>query len=191
MLIDFKEQTLTQRYRLMAQIVIPRPIAWIVTEAEKIVNIAPFSYFAPLSSEPPSMIVSIGHRDDGTPKDTLRNLRETGKCVICMVDEDYLEAMDNSAEPLEPYLSETEVFDIETTLLIEGYPPMVKGIKAAFFCEYLQEVDIKGSETIPVIVEIKHLYVDDQIVTDKEKMKLKLDVIGRVGKNYARLQDIE
>ena len=108
-----------------------------------------------------------------------------------MVDEDYLEAMDNSAEPLEPYLSETEVFNIETTLLIEGYPQMVKGIKAAFFCEYLQEVDIKGSETIPVIVEVKHLYVDDQIVTDKEKMKLRLDVIGRVGKNYARLQDIE
>ena len=73
---------------------------------------------------------------------------------------------------------------------IRSYYAMVKGIKAAFFCEYLQEVDIKGSETIPVIVEIKHLYVDDQIVTDKEKMKLKLDVIGRVGKNYARLQDI-
>ena len=36
---------------------------------------------------------------------------------------------------------------------LEDFPPMIKGIKAAFFCEYLQEVDLKGSKTIPVIIE--------------------------------------
>jgi len=64
---------------------------------------------------------------------------------------------------------------------------MVKGVKAAFFCEYLQEVDLKGSITIPVIIEIKHLYIDESIITDSEKMTLELDAIARIGKSYAKL----
>jgi len=70
MLINFKEKTAAERYHLMANTVIPRPIAWIATQGE-VLNIAPFSYFTPLSSEPATLIVSIGHRADGTPKDTL------------------------------------------------------------------------------------------------------------------------
>ncbi|MBD3789806.1 MAG: flavin reductase family protein [Campylobacterales bacterium] len=186
MLIDFKDQTLMQRYRLMAQTVIPRPIAWIVTEDE-VVNIAPFSYFMALSSQPPTLIVSIGQRDDGTPKDTLRNLRNTGKCVICMVGEKHFEAMHLSSKELESHRSEAEVFGIRTKKILEGYPPMAEGVQAAFFCDYLQEVDLEGSETIPVIVEIKQLYIDDHIINDPKKLSLKLDAIARIGKSYAKI----
>ena len=58
------------------------------------------------------MIVSIGHRPDGTPKDTLRNLRETKKCVVCMIEEEYLEAMHFSSKAVEADVSESELFDI-------------------------------------------------------------------------------
>ncbi|WP_223175432.1 flavin reductase [Sulfurimonas autotrophica] len=53
-------------------------------------NIAPFNYFMGFSSEPATMIVSIGHKSDGSEKDTLRNIKESGKCTICMVDEAHL-----------------------------------------------------------------------------------------------------
>ncbi len=188
MLIDFQEKTAAQRYHLMASAVIPRPIAWIATEGE-VLNIAPFSYFTPLSSEPATLIVSIGHRPDGTPKDTLRNLRETKKCVVCIVDEEHFEAMHFSSKDLDATQSELEVFDIPTQELIEGFPPMPKGIKVAFFCEYLQEVDLKGSKTIPVIVEIKHLYLDNKIISDKEKISLEFSSIARVGREYATLDE--
>lgn len=186
MLIDFKGQASTDRYKLMSQLVIPRPIAWIVTEDE-VVNIAPFSYFTPLSSDPATMIVSIGHRADGTPKDTLRNLRESKKCVLCITDESKLDMMHFSSKGLEPRESESEVFDIPTQKLLGDFPPMVEGIKAAFFCEYLQEVELKGSKTIPVIIEIKHLYIDEMIISDKEKMTMELDAIARVGRSYAKI----
>ncbi|MGC9351076.1 MAG: flavin reductase family protein, partial [Sulfurovum sp.] len=101
MLIDFKGKTPTERYLLMANTVVPRPIAWIATQGE-VLNLAPFSFFTPLSSEPPTMIVSIGHRSDGTPKDTLRNLRDTKKCVITIVDETHFEAMHFSSKELGP-----------------------------------------------------------------------------------------
>ena len=191
MLIEFEKQAPAQRYQLMAKSVIPRPIAWIVTEGE-VLNIAPFSYFTPLSSEPATLIVSIGHRPDGTPKDTLRNLRESKKCVLCIVDEDHFEAMHFSSKPLERSMSEAEVFDIEMEKVLEDFPPMPQGIKVAFFCEYLQEVDLKGSKTIPVILEIKQMYIDDKIITDKEKINLNFSSIARVGRGYASLrEDVE
>ena len=186
MLIDFKEKTAPERYHLMASTVIPRPIAWIATEGE-VLNMAPFSYFTPLSSEPATMIVSIGHRADGSPKDTLRNLRESRKCVVCIIDEDHFEAMHLSSKGLDASQSEVEVFDIPTKNMIEGFPPMPEGIKVAFFCEYLQEVDLKESKTIPVILEIKHLYLDNEIISDKEKISLEFSGIARVGREYATL----
>ncbi|PHS39417.1 MAG: flavin reductase [Sulfurovum sp.] len=188
MLIDFKEKTPPVRYHLMASAVIPRPIAWIATQGE-VLNIAPFSYFTPLSSEPATLIVSIGHKADGSAKDTLRNLRESKKCVVCIVDEDHFEAMHMSSKGLDASESEVEVFDIATQDVVEGFPPMPEGIKVAFFCEYLQEVDLKGSKTIPVIVEIKHLYLDEKIITDKEKMRFEFSSIARVGQGYATLDE--
>jgi len=161
MLIDFQNKTPSQRYFLMASSIIPRPIAWILTEGE-VLNIAPFSYFAPLSSEPATLMVSIGHRADGTPKDTLRNLRKSKKCVVSIVNEDHFEAMHFSSKGLDPSQSELEIFDIPVQKCIEEFPPMPQGIKIAFFCEYLQEVNLIGSTTIPVILEIKHLYLDNR-----------------------------
>ncbi len=184
MLIDFHQKTAAERYHLMADTVIPRPIAWIATQGE-VVNIAPFSYFTPLSSEPATLIISIGHRPDGTPKDTLRNLRKSKKCVVCIVDKEHFEAMHLSSKSLDASQSELEIFDIPTEELIEGFPPMPKGIKVAFFCEYLQEVDLKGTKTIPVIVEIKHLYLKDEIISDKEKVNLEFSSIARIGRSYA------
>ena len=188
MLIDFKDKVSSERYKLMAGSVVPRPIAWIVTQGE-VTNIAPFSYFTPLSSDPATMIVSIGHRANGKAKDTLRNLRENKKCVICIVDDEHFKAMHLSSKSLEANESELEVFGIATQKVLEDFPPMPKNIKIAYFCEYLQEVDLKNSKTIPTIVEIKHLYINDEIISDKEKLSFEIDAIARVGRGYARLGD--
>jgi len=187
MQIDYEDKEFTQRYQLMAQTIIPRPIAWIVTENNGITNIAPFSYFMGLSSEPATMIVSIGHKSDGSEKDTLKNIRETGKCTICMVDEPLLEKMHFSSTEMESSLSEATHFDIETESTVDGYPPMIKGVPSAFFCDFYQELDLKGSKTIPLVVEIKEQYISDAIISDREKITLDYEPVARVGKSYALL----
>ncbi len=188
MLIDYADKALTQKYQLMAQTIIPRPIAWILTQDTKgTLNIAPFSYFMGLSSEPPTMVVSIGHKSDGTQKDTLKNLRETKKCTICMVDESLLQKMHFSSKELESSVNEAELFEIETEQILEDFPPLVKGTPSAFFCTLHQEIDLKGSQTIPMIVEIKEQYIDDAIITDHEKITLDYEPLARVGKSYALL----
>ncbi len=188
MIVDYLDKELTERYQLMAQTIIPRPIAWIVTQNEQgVVNIAPFSYFMGLSSEPATMMVSIGHKSDGSQKDTLKNIRQTKKCTICMVDEAHLEAMHFSSKELGENESEAVAFDIKTKEVVDGFPPMVTDVPSAFFCKFYQEIDLKGSTTIPLVVEIKAQFIDDKIISDKERIILDYAPIARVGKSYALL----
>ena len=188
MIVDYTDKELTQKYQLMAQTIIPRPIAWIVTQnAKGLVNIAPFSYFMGLSSDPATMIVSIGHKSDGSEKDTLKNLRETKKCTICMVDEAHLEAMHFSSKELAENESEATVFDITTKEIVDNFPPMVSDVPSAFFCEFYQEIELKGSKTIPIVVEIKAQFIDDEIISDKDRITIEYSPIARVGKSYALL----
>jgi flavin reductase (DIM6/NTAB) family NADH-FMN oxidoreductase RutF len=187
-----KDKEVNETYKLMAQTIIPRPIAWVVTEDEGVVNIAPFSYFIGLSSDPASVLISVGHKPDGTPKDTLANIRKYQKCTICMVQESDLEKMHFSSKGLEKELSEAEIFDIETVSLVDGYPPMIKGVPSAYACELNQEIDLGGGSTIPLILNVKQLFVNDEVITDKEKLTISFDPVARIGKSYAFLgEDID
>ena len=184
MLIDFSKTEAPLRYKLMSQSIVPRPIAWIVTENGGL-NIAPFSFFSGIASNPPTVMVAVGHKQDGTPKDTLRNIRERKTCVICSVTPAALEKMHYSSAELDHAVDEAEHFDIETVRLYEEYPPMIKGAPTAFFCTLAQEVPLEGSKTIPLFLNIDHMYLDDAYAN--EKMHFDLDVVARMGKAYATL----
>ncbi len=188
MLFDLtKDKTVNESYKLMAQTIIPRPIAWVVTENEGVVNIAPFSYFIGLSSDPASVLISVGHKADGTPKDTLANIRKHKKCTICMVEEKDLEKMHFSSKGLDKEISEAEMFNIETVSLRDGYPPMIKGVPSAYFCELNQEIDLGGGSTIPLVLNVKQIFVDDEVITDKERLTITFKPVARIGKSYAFL----
>lgn len=181
MLFDFSQTPQPQRYRLMSQSIIPRPIAWILTEG-KTLNIAPFSFFSGISSSPPSVMVAIGHKRDGSPKDTLRNIRTTKKCVICSVAPEALEKMHFSSAELSIDESEADCYAIETRKVLEEYPPMIKKAPSAFFCTLIQEVALEGSKTVPLFLKIDHMYLDEHLQSAEGTFEPAL--IGRVGSNY-------
>ena len=62
MILDYKDINDLNRYKIMSGTVIPRPIAWIVTDDNGVLNAAPFSYFIPISSNPALLIVAIGQK---------------------------------------------------------------------------------------------------------------------------------
>ncbi|RUM56688.1 MAG: flavin reductase, partial [Nautilia sp.] len=65
----------------------------------------------------------------------------------------------------------------------------IKDVNCAYFCELNQEVNIGGT-TIPVILNIKEVFIKDEFIKDKENLSIDLDVIGRVGKSYCRIDKI-
>jgi flavin reductase (DIM6/NTAB) family NADH-FMN oxidoreductase RutF len=88
---------------------IPRPISFVSTVSKDGgANLAPFSYFQVVDHDPPIFVIGFSARAQ-RPKDTLRNLRETGECVISVVTENMIEAV-NSASIDVPYgVSEWEL----------------------------------------------------------------------------------
>ena len=182
-----KDLELIDVYKLISNTVTPRPIAWISTlSSQGVLNLAPFSYFTPLSSKPATLLISIGHKADGTPKDTLKNLRETKKCSIVIAMPQELKALNDSANPLDYNNSEFSTFNIESKAAEADFPAIPKSAKIALFCEYYKEVELEGSKTIPTIVEVKKVFVDDSLILDKEPVKINIErpTLARVGKEY-------
>lgn len=187
MILNFSDINSAERYKVMSRTIIPRPIAWIVTESQGVVNIAPFSYFTPLSSKPATVVVSIGHKSDGSKKDTLANILETGKATICFVKEEHKEIMDNTGESLPKEKSEAEYFNIETEKPLESFPPIIKDVECALFCNFMKTVELEG-QTIPVLLEVESAYYEDSKID--EDLKIFVKHIGRVGKGYGKIEDI-
>ena len=181
-IIDFENIESIERYKLMAGNIIPRPVAWIVTENDGVVNIAPFSYFTGVSSKPPLLMVSIGREKKGInePKDTFKNIKETKKASVCLVPIELTEKMDKTGEVLPHNVSEAEKFGIELQRIDDNFPPIVKGCKRAFLTELYGTFENEEMATIPFFLKINKMYIDGEF-----------EPVARVGKGYARLCEME
>jgi flavin reductase (DIM6/NTAB) family NADH-FMN oxidoreductase RutF len=182
MTLSFNTLEANERYKLMSYSLFPRPIAWIVTENEGIINVAPFSYFAPLSSKPAVVVVSIGKKADGSPKDTLANILATKKATICIPHPSQADVVSKSATSLPREESECEAFGIPTTRTIEAYPPIITGVHAAFFASFRELHPIDESPTTPVFLTLEHAYYDDSVIDETQHVTM--EALGRVGKYF-------
>src|SRR3954447_6837487 len=91
---DLKELRPSDRYKLLAGVVVPRPIALVTTlDPEGRANAASFSFFNVMGSDPPLVALGIGDRASGGPKDTARNIALTKHFVVNLVDESLAEGM--------------------------------------------------------------------------------------------------
>ncbi len=99
------------RYRLLVNAVVPRPIAWVTTvNAAGLVNLAPFSFFNGVTANPPVVQVCIAHRDP--IKDTLANLRASGEAVVHLVRSERLDAMHASGAEYPSDISEADALGL-------------------------------------------------------------------------------
>ncbi|KAJ6790019.1 hypothetical protein PWT90_06744 [Aphanocladium album] len=96
-----KDRPMINNYRLLVSGIAPRPIGFISTVSAdgRTKNLAPFSYFQVVDHDPPTFVVGFSSRP-GREKDTYRNLKETGECVINTVSENMMEAV--NATSLDP-----------------------------------------------------------------------------------------
>lgn len=187
MIIDYKDVNDLNRYKIMSDTVVPRPIAWIVTEDEGIINAAPFSYFIPLSSDPAVVIVSIGEKEKGVPKDSLYNILKHKKATICFVNKDNMEDVKLCATMLGKEESEIKEYEIDVQRPLEEYPPMISSSQTALFCDFYQKVELPG-KTTPIILEIKKQYLEDGRLD--ERFHVNIENIGRCGAYFKAMVDV-
>lgn len=169
-------------YKMMSNTVFPRPIAWISTVGEGGLNLAPYSYFIPVSSNPPCVMVSFGAHENGGRKDSIRNIIETGKATISFAHNIHAEPIENSAEAFEYGVSEAEHCGIEMRDVMSEFPPMVADARAALLCSLYQITELKDSPMTIAFLRIDHFYYDDDVIDERHNVKL--ENIGRVGRDY-------
>ena len=181
MQIKLEELPTPQVYFTMTQTMLPRPIAWLLTENDNAsYNLAPFSYFNAVCSDPPLAIVSIGKQDDGRDKDSIRNIRERHEFVIHIASCDQLAALNQSSATLPPGESEVEASNLELTQVPGFRMPRLGDCKIAYFCERhdIQMIGSKKQQSL-LFAEIKEIYVDDGCaeINDQGRLKIHADRI--------------
>ena len=173
-------------YRILISAVVPRPIAWVSTLSNGRLNLAPFSFFNVVSAKPPLLGFSPSLRQvDGrpAPKDTLRNIRETGEFVVNVVTFAVAEAMNLTSGDYESSINEFEVAKLATRPSQVVRPPQVAQSPVSFECKVERIIDF-GTEPPSgslVIGEIVSVHIDENVLTDGQLDGEALDLIGRMG----------
>jgi flavin reductase (DIM6/NTAB) family NADH-FMN oxidoreductase RutF len=139
---DFTRLPDEDRYRLLTNFVGPRPIALVSTiDADGNHNAAPMSFFNVFSHEPPILILGIQPRADGSPKDTVANLRRSGEFVVHMVDMAIAQAMLVTGRSLPPGVDEIALAGLTAVPARQVAAPRIAESPCAMECRVEQIID--------------------------------------------------
>ncbi len=151
--IDFTTESDFKRGMFNA-IIAPRPIGWISTvNSDGMANLAPFSYFALVSSSPPILAFSCNTPEDREAKDTLANVKATGEFVYNMASFDLIEQVNATSAPLAVGEDEFEHAGLTKAASVRVKPPRVAEAPVNMECKVLKIVRLgEGEGEIPTHV---------------------------------------
>ncbi len=194
MLFDMNLIPPKELYKLLTSTVVPRPIAWVVTQdAQGRRNAAPFSFFNVFANDPPVVGFSAGERMSGGNKDTIENIRATGQFVVCLVGEETAAAMNVTGAEVETGIDETKLAGLSTAPSVKVAPPRIAESPVAMECETFQIVPI--GDYVLMLGRVLAMHVRDDCVMDAGRHYIdsaKLKLIGRMAAPdwYVRTTDL-
>lgn len=169
--------------------VAPRPIALASTvDSSGNVNLSPFSFFNVFGSNPPTLIFSPNKRvRDGSTKDTLENVKETGEVVINMVDYSMVQQISLASHEYPKGTNEFKKagFTEQASTLVK--PPRVSESKVAFECIVKQIISMGdgGGAANLVICEVVMMHISESILAENRKIDhQKTDWVARMGSDW-------
>ena len=189
MIFDPTEKPFSEIHKLMIGSIVPRPIALVsTTSKDGNNNVAPFSYFNGVCSNPPTIMFAPARRGwDGHEKDTLINIRNNQEFVINIVSESFAEKMVKCSTDFDPNIDEFQISGLTPESSSKVSPPKVKESKINLECKLNQIVEIgdgtAGSGFV-VLGTIVLFHIDDDIYEDGHILLDKLEPLGRLAGNW-------
>jgi len=196
MIIDCAKQDPTENYFTLIQTVIPRPIAWVLSDnGNGSYNLAPFSFFNVVCANPPIIMMSISWKDETTRKDTWVNIEERSSFVVHLPSVDDIKDVAQSAATLAHGVSELDAMKRSLEKVDGQRLPKLSGTKIALWCEKYSITELGDDKQAMILGKITHIWFDDSIVdTSKGRLTIdakKLNPLGRLGgAQYAGLGEI-
>lgn len=189
------------RYKLLIGCIVPRPIAFVsTTSPDGRPNLAPFSFFAGVGSNPMTVLFCPANKADGSEKDTLRNAKPieeggTGEFVVNVATEEYEREVAGAAEELAYGESEFALTRLAMAPSSAVKPPRVAISPVCFECRTMQVVRTNPGQPAGgniVIGRVVHVFVRDDLANERfHTDPAKLAAIGRMGgMDYVRTGDL-
>lgn len=189
--LETKNLNLKELNRLMIGSILPRPIAFVSSlSADGVLNLAPFSYFNIVSSEPPLLSISILHRTEGTKyKDTINNVRNNNEFVVHIVSEDVLHDVNETSIEIPSNRSEllyTRLSIMESNIV---KVPQIKECKVRMECVVEKIVELPNSDLL--IGRVVNFNIDESVY-NKGRINLEaLKPMSRLsGSQYGKVGNI-
>jgi len=179
-----------EMYRLLISSIAPRPIAFVTTLSRAgVSNLAPFSFFNGVSSEPPVLSLAIARKRDGSKKDTWTNIEETGEFVVNVVVPELMDAVIVGARDLPHGVSELELSKEPTLPSLKVKPPRLANSPVQLECTLLRIVEVE--ETGLILGRVVMAHAKDEVVSDGRVDPRKLTFVGRLGgDSYCRVDTL-
>jgi flavin reductase (DIM6/NTAB) family NADH-FMN oxidoreductase RutF len=178
--IDPAQNSQQDNYKLIIGSIVPRPIAFVSSQSpEGILNLAPFSFFNGVCSNPPTVLFCPMIRgSDGHKKDTLLNIEATGEYVVNIVNETIVSPMNETAAEVPPEINEFELSGLTPVPSMVVKPPGVLESPIRMECKLQQVIYIgdgsvgSGSVVLGTVVQFhvrEDLYHSGRIETTELK----------------------
>ena len=192
---DIGSMSTSNSYKLLASLVMPRPIAWITTiDADGVANAAPFSFFNLVSANPPLAAIGFSGASDRQSKDTLVNIRATGELVINLVSEELAQAMNITATAAPRGTDELALAGLARAASVQVKPPRIAASPASFECRTFQIIEPGGDSTI-LLAQVVHVHVRSDAFENEARLHIDpamLKLVGRMhgGGGYCTTRDV-
>lgn len=183
------------RYKILASSVTPRPIAWVSSvSAAGDVNVAPYSFFNVMGDDPPILALGLLRQNDGSPKDTAANVRDTGEFVVNLVSENDAVAMNVTCMNAPPDVDESACAGVQMTSCSAIIPPRIASAPVSFECRCLHYMET-GADQLMIVGEVLVAHIQDHFLIDADRLYIdapRMHLIARMHGSgwYSRQTDI-
>lgn len=194
--VHFDDLSRGERYFFMTSLIVPRPIAIVATQDEQgRDNLAPFSYFNAVSSEPPCVMFSVGQKRDRATgslhnKDTLTNLQKHPEFVIHIAQASQLPIVDATGEEL--VYGESERAKLGLTLVESSWVKVHRVLEfpVAMECSLEKTVELGNNTVVIGRVLGAHLREDLKLEGKWEADFARLDPLARLARDYGAIRKL-
>ncbi len=175
--------------------VVPRPIGWISTvNAAGVPNLAPYSFFNLVATDPAIVMYSSCGRTTYGDKDTVTNITHTGEFVVNMATWEQREPMLASSASLPPGANEFEHAGLVALPSRLVKPPRVAGAPVHLECVHHHTLELPSNadgRNVVVFGRVVGVHIDDRMIENGKLDVSKVLPIARLGyAEYARVEAV-
>lgn len=175
MIINCKDLPSSQVYEYFTKTLIPKPIAWVLTDnGNESYYLESFTYFNAVSNHPPLIFISIEDNSDGIKNLTLKNIEERNDFIVHIPSTEFSKEIQKpetiSLNQINHKKLKLDFFAPSITHL-----PRIKNTKIVFICQKFQIIEIGDVPNSLILGLVKYVYVDDNCIKRNKKNQSEID----------------